>query len=166
MPKRVDFAVLGNGVRAAPSRIAGAGLGLFATKDFSKNEWITAYEGERIPRDDAKRLREANKDSHVATLEKGVWAIDGIKKPQEGKGGASFVNHSDDTSGRNCKLDVFYPTRDRLLGTLALRATKDIEEGDELLCSYGRDYWGTKGRATDDSDYLVYIEDSDDDDAT
>ena len=127
---------IGNGLRVGPSLIKLAGFGLFATREFIKNEYITHYEGEKISRQEALLRRLRGEDSHIKCLYLMGDCIDGIKGKAvvKGCGGASLANDARTQKENNTR----YETRN---GTIWLRATRDIAKGEELLVSYGRAYW-------------------------
>lgn len=79
---------LGNGLEIAPSLIPNAGRGVYATKHFKKNAWITEYSGEIITRDTAERRRFDNKHYYIRTVDFQTL-IDGIKDAHDG--GISFI---------------------------------------------------------------------------
>lgn len=131
---------VGNGLRVKKSFIPDAGFGLFATRDFLKNEYITHYEGDLISRQEALARRSRGEDSHIKCLHLMGDCIDGIKgnSAVKGCGGASLVNDARSQKGNNTRFE----TRN---GTIWLRATRDIAKGEELLASYGRTYWRIRG---------------------
>lgn len=78
-----------------------AGLGLFTTEEFKCNAIITEYCGTFISHEQAHRLREAGRDSHVRALASQHQHIDGLKQPVQGRGGASFANDARTSRGGN-----------------------------------------------------------------
>jgi len=71
---------------------ADAGLGLWTTRFYPKSALITEYCGPIVSFQEARRLREAQQDSHIRVLSSFHECIDGIKEQQPGLGGASFAN--------------------------------------------------------------------------
>ena len=73
-----------------------------------------------------------------------MYVIDGFRSPVEGYGLAQFANHSDDRARRNAKYEkirtVGTRTHDKTMG-IYLKATRDIEPGEEILVDYGQDYF-------------------------
>lgn len=127
---------VGNGVLVKLSRIDNGGYGLFSYRSFVKNEYITTLSGRIISREEALALRKKGKDSHIRSLFMMGDCIYGIRNPIDaiGKGSASFVN-----DGRN-----IYENNNRFENKnniIWLWANRDIEHGEELLTSYGRNYW-------------------------
>lgn len=107
-------------VQTKKSRI---GLGLFAKKDFSKNDFVIEYIGEKITEEEANRrggkyLFELNDQ----------WTIDG--KGRENL--ARYINHS-------CRPNC-YPELDKKEEHIYIRAKKKIKSGDELTYNYGQVY--------------------------
>jgi hypothetical protein len=83
---------------------AGAGLGLWTARPFTRNEHITKYSGKLIDYSKALALAAAGKSSHVIALAFGFLCIKGITTPKVGKGGASFANDARDSKGNNAKF--------------------------------------------------------------
>jgi len=65
--------------------------------------------------------------------------IDGLRCPQEGRGGASFAN--DGRGPRNNAKFVLQHDKSQGRDRVFLKATRDIYDGEEVLVSYGRTYW-------------------------
>lgn len=119
----------------APSKIVGAGNGLFALKKLEKNTRITWYEGEFIDRQTALSLSDT---SYLRSASYGV-IIDGFREPKIGAGAASFANHAPACDSNAKLVNLFCKTTHE--ETPVLLATKEIDEGEEILYNYGRDYW-------------------------
>lgn len=128
-------------VTVGPSRIAGAGLGVFALRDFARGELVTEYCGDVVGRREAL----ARPRSHMRTLLAHFLYIDGARRPPPrgsdawGGGVGSLAN-----DGRDLLNNTEYVHRtDRATARprIFLRATRAIEAGDEVLVSYGRAYW-------------------------
>lgn len=117
----------------APSRIHGAGRGLFASTAIAKNTRITWYEGERLDR--AAALRRA--DSSFLRSTDYYTIIDGTRNPEGAMGGASFANHS---AHGNVRLANVFDKRTHS-NVPVLIANRHIDAGEELLYNYGRHYW-------------------------
>lgn len=131
-----NVATLGNGLEIKISTVSGAGMGLFALTPFERNSYITYLHGERITRKEAIELRERGLDSHVRCIHYMGDCINGVtsKTIQHGDGCASICNDGRNSQVNNCYFD----TRNNVVW---LRASRDIEIGEELLCSYGMNYW-------------------------
>jgi len=126
-----------------------AGLGLFGTSNIKNRQLITEYDGTVIDKKTADYLRSIGHDTHIRGLTFGYLAIDGIKQPVNGRGGASFANDpksSDKCNAKFVKTEKVMlngaqreglPTIDRVF----LKATKDIVAGDEIYVNYGNTFW-------------------------
>lgn len=162
---------LGDGSLAIrTSGIPNAGLGLFALRNFAKHEPITAYVGLLISHADALELRAQQQDTHVRRHIAMRWAIDGCRLPESGVqicdpqtqmrglGVAAFANHCAagaaecnakfdfvDSATNKRKLQEFFDGKRSQLEPCErvtfLRATRPIEVGEEILVSYGKQYW-------------------------
>lgn len=136
------LATIGDGVELRCSGIPNAGLGLFATRAFRKNQWITVYEGNVVRRTEPH----GNVFTHWYTLLWGDQILDGLRSDMcpeyldpndyfQGLGGGSFSNSSaDDPKAKNA-------TDGRIAGAgsvdlVVLRATRDIAVGEEILWDY------------------------------
>jgi hypothetical protein len=121
-----------DGLRVTKSKVAGAGNGLFAARDFAVGEHLADYTGdELIIRQDGDGgpyclalTRNRAIDAAPTNTGYGRWAND-----PRGSG-----------HGPNAEF-VVNPAR----GTGRLRATRRIRRGDEIFVSYGAQYWATFG---------------------
>jgi hypothetical protein len=143
--KRKGAATIGDGVEVRVSRIPNAGNGLFATREFQKNELITEYVGNIIWKDDVESMlknRKPGEDptSHVRVLVKGFQYVNGNRVPKEGEGGGSFANDPHPSQVTNAKFIVQEDAK-IARGRIWLKAIKPIVPGDEIVVSYGEDYW-------------------------
>ena len=59
------MSTIGNGVIVKTSNIQNAGLGLFADRDFEKNEPITFYDGKIIDQGEALELKKEGRATHI-----------------------------------------------------------------------------------------------------
>lgn len=141
-------ASIGYGVRVKPSTIPDAGLGLFASKNFKKNEMITEFDGNIIDKETAKKVQRTRPSAtfHFVGLTLGFSVIDGVKIAIPGRGGASFANDSmnnppyNATFFRTKKVMPDLPdqrTGDLELTRLFLKALRDIAKGEEIFVDYG-----------------------------
>lgn len=101
-----------------------AGLGLFATKAYVKDELIIEYTGETITEDEAnqrggKYLFQLNKD----------YVIDGRGR----KNISRYINHS-------CRPNA-YPELNEDETQIHIYAKKIIQPGDEITYNYGKMYF-------------------------
>ena len=129
---------IGDGLEVKESEIPGAGNGLFATTDFLSNDVVTIYEGEWISGKEAN----SRPATHSRSIYRGL-VIDGLKVPEHGRGGGSFINDPRNAELYNAKLvSVHIPefSHGRLLkdkGVYVL-ATRWIRPGDEIYVNYGK----------------------------
>jgi SET domain-containing protein len=101
-----------------------AGLGLFATADFKKGDFIIEYTGEKITEAEANRrggkyLFELNDD----------WTIDGKSRENT----ARYLNHA---CKPNCE-----PELDENEEHIYIYAKRNIKAGEELTYNYGKMYF-------------------------
>lgn len=157
------MATLGNGLETRESTIPGAGLGLFATRDFADGEVITSYYGQIISYKEAR----TRPHSHIRSLYTMRTAIDGrfmrdgtpITDPAtqlQGLGAASLCN--DTRTGNDNALFVVMHSAENLQkfesfqkngnwkldpeqSDVFIFADGPISEGQEIFVSYGKDYW-------------------------
>ncbi len=152
LPIVVRLATIGDGVEVKESTIPHTGNGLFATRAFQKDEYITEYAGRRRDAKDAKHMP----GSHIRSLVSQVYAIDGaydeegntIDNPQrtrQGKGGGAFANDAmgPRNNARYTHLDgpLFRGAETPNERIVLLQATRNIAAGEEIFVAYGIDYW-------------------------
>ena len=137
---RKGVACVGNGVEVKQSLIPDAGKGLFATVAFDKNDYITEYDGFYMSKDEARSLS-PRKTTHFRTADSDT-VIDGFKDPMRavGHGGASFANDGKRPGSNNSKFKRVWDSK-FVVYRVFLVATERIEPGDEILVSYGNNYW-------------------------
>ena len=111
-----------------PLRIgrASAGLGLFATKEFRKGEFIVAYRGQRVTDAESER-REARGARYMFEINS-RWAIDGSSR----RNLARYVNHS-------CRPNAEAVARK--IHPICYVARRRIKLGEEITVDYGKDYF-------------------------
>lgn len=102
----------------------GAGLGLFATADIKKGDFIIEYTGEKISSDEA----DERGGKYLFTLNK-KWVIDG-----KGRGNlARYINHS---CRPNAEAEI-----DEDDWKINIYARRNIRAGEEIAYYYGKAYW-------------------------
>jgi SET domain-containing protein len=123
------------GLVIRPSRIVGADSGLYADKDFKRNQKITEYTG------DEKSLDDYNADDSGYGFEYRAGRIIDARSTQSALG--RYINdcrtvnrERKECKGNNTKWSV-----SRRGGNVSIKAKKNIKKGDELYISYGRGYW-------------------------
>jgi hypothetical protein len=132
--------VLGNGIELRESRISGAGRGLYTTRDFKLNEIITFYVGHLFSEKERIHMQQAGLGTHCKPLQLKHTYLDGVKIAFKGMGAAQLVNHGSKTTV-NCDwiyLDVHPGSGSKVI---ALRATRDVVQGEELYVNYGTKFW-------------------------
>jgi hypothetical protein len=134
------------GLKVGKSKIQNAGSGVFATKDFAKDELIVDFSYQEIS--DAQLRKRYDYKNVQGQNVQGV-APYGLNLKLGGKSGdaactrniASFVNDGYNPNPRLAKsanVEFFLYMRPR---ELWLRATQNIKKGDELYVNYGKEYW-------------------------
>ncbi len=146
------------GIHVAPSRIEGAGNGLFATRDFAAGEIVTFYDGP-IARYEPPALLSHAIHSHARVLVPYRFMIIGNAPSAElghwGRGGGALINDSRDNATTN--VEFFHidsvanterfeqysdpTTLDPFGRTVIVRARRAIQAGEEFYVSYGIGYW-------------------------
>ena len=126
-------ATVGDGLVVRPSSIAGAGNGLFADRDFARNDIITKYDGPiaMVPR----TLPPKDEMSHWASLIPSHWGVQGLRYPVEGRGGGSFINHV--ASRPNAEFVKNNEAGHPFYG-IYIKARRAIKKGEEIYLTYGR----------------------------
>lgn len=129
---------------------AEVGRGLFADAAFAKGDYITQFTGEMITRSKADRRpckRFMVSFGHALVIDTCRNFEDVAKRASRGSsayGYAQYANHQPDPSLLNAKVDtlVIGPRRTQRTypNTVWLRATRDINPGDQILYSYGKSF--------------------------
>jgi hypothetical protein len=101
---------------------ARTGLGLFATTQIKKGEFVAEYWGKRIPSSQADTMN----TKYLFDLNS-RWTIDGADR----RNLARYINHA---CRPNTKAHI-------MRGTIKIYATKTIRPGDEITYHYGRGYF-------------------------
>jgi hypothetical protein len=125
-------------VEVRRSLLAGAGWGLFAIKRFKENDSLATYEGNVITDLTSKDYLSSNRD-YVN------WAVKNAKTKER-----IYIDaiHESSCFGRYAND----PIDDHLVNAkilwngkrMILKATMDIDPGDEIYLSYSDDYWGIR----------------------
>lgn len=113
-------------MKVAPSRIPGAGLGLFAIKHFAEGDTIDYYIG-------TVYAMESDHQGDYTFDVRGQYIVDAIATQSCL---SRYINHS--SLEPNCVFKVYgrgeYPH-------IVVQATRDIMPGEELLIDYGPSYF-------------------------
>ena len=119
-------------MRIKPSEIAGAGLGLYTTKPFRRNEKIVNYTGESLSR--------AQIDMRYGDTTGQYVLCDGIRPTSRcvdgRKTNSGAGRYANDARGSNKRNNAKFLQRG-----FGIKASRNIRAGREVLVSYGRDYW-------------------------
>ena len=102
------------------------GLGLFATEPIAKGMAIVEYKGRRLSTPEAHRREQQAGHKYMFELNR-RWSIDGSSR----RNLARYVNHA-------CRPNAEF---ELVKGKLMLLACKSLEQGDEITCDYGEDYF-------------------------
>lgn len=105
-------------------RKSSAGLGLFATKEFKRGDFIIEYTGELISDDEA----DVRGGKYLFVLNKRL-VIDGKKRENISR----YINHA-------CKPNAEAET-DEDEKKIRIFARRKILPGDEITYDYGKEYW-------------------------
>ena len=112
------------------SSIPNSGKGLFAKRDYKKNEVIGQYTGERLT---AKQLQDRYGYSTAPyALQVGSMIIDAACS----RGIMSLANAKKQKANTNAKL-----VNKSTSAGVNVRATRKIKKGKEIFLHYGNDYW-------------------------
>jgi hypothetical protein len=120
-----------NGVVVKPSRIKGAGLGLFTTRRFEKGDAIATYQGCRHATSSALRLQDKSYLMRLGPQEY-VDAKDNLLCR------ARYINDCRNKFGHNAVF-VKHPH----LGLAEVVAARVVDAGYEVYADYGPWYWAT-----------------------
>jgi uncharacterized protein len=101
------------------------GLGLFATDEIKKRQFIVNYIGRMLTTEQAEKL-EARSSKYLYEINS-RWTIDGSSRRNVGR----YANHS-------CRPNAESDTRNH---RVFLRAIKRIKPGEEITYDYGEDYF-------------------------
>jgi uncharacterized protein len=127
---------LDDGLYVDDSTIPGAGLGLFAKKDFEKDQIICEFGGELI---DELEVNKRNKDK------RGDYFVDmGDDLTLDSYESDCMAKYANDARGprkvpglRNNSEIVVYSDD----YSVCIVATRPIKAGEEILVEYGKSYW-------------------------
>lgn len=143
-------------VSVGESTIPNAGLGVFLTQSQQKGALVAEYGGRVVGRSECEQLVQRGEDTHLRSVGLGYDALDGreigdytlreyyIKHDLLG----SYVNDCWNT-GRSANAEYWtydrvgyeHPTGEVATGRVFVRLLCDLEAGEEILVSYGDQYW-------------------------
>jgi hypothetical protein len=120
-----------------PSRIPGAGMGLFTAIPIHPGEVVAVFEGETLSAAEAKRRADRGENAYFVTLLDGS-TLDSMHTE-------CFAKYANDVEGPGNSL-----LRNNAVITLddedrpCIMATRRIKSGGEILVGYGKAYWGNR----------------------
>jgi hypothetical protein len=128
-----------HGLRVKPSTIAGAGHGLYTTRDIKNNSKIASYTGDILTKEQLQQRYPGNTLGAYTLMQHGNKYVD-ARSTQTAVG--RYANACDKPGSRvRCNA--------KLTKAATLKSVKKIKAGDEVFVPYGRDYWksaGVKGK--------------------
>jgi len=110
------------------STIPNAGKGLFASKEFKKGEEIGQYTGDKLTRNQADAIPDAQGAYILCHIDECVDARRTNSTP---------LRYMNDPRGTGKRSNARFVASNRF----AVRTTKKVKKGEELLVEYGRRYW-------------------------
>ena len=120
------------GARIKASQLPGAGKGLYAARDFHRDEVVARYTGDLVPTASPDNF---GSSAYVLELSEAV-SIDAARtNAAEGR----MINDARG-SGRRSNSRFSCNQRNK---TAVVRATRAIKKGEEIFVAYGREYWPT-----------------------
>ena len=121
------------GLRVKPSGIQGAGMGLFTTKPFKKNEKIANYTGEQMSRTQINQRYPGNTVGEYVLCDgnrSNSRCVDGRKT------NSSVARFANDAKGTTQRNNARFLQRG-----FGIKAGRNIPANREVLVPYGRTYW-------------------------
>jgi len=116
------------------SQIEGAGKGLFTAIKIFKDEIISVFKGEILTSFEIKKRMQNNTDSYFINM------VDGsIMDSMHVKCFAKYANDAEGTSRSVFKNNSKISLDEN--DNVCIVATKNIKAGEEIFCSYGKQYW-------------------------
>jgi uncharacterized protein len=119
-------------LKVKKSQLAGAGLGLFTRVDIPKGEQIAEYKGKLQRWRDVKHQDGVN--GYLLRVNR-THAINALPSRTPGR-------YANDASGIARERDLRNNAEYIVYGTQCfIEAKRDIKKGEEILVSYGKEYW-------------------------
>lgn len=117
-----------------PSQIPNAGKGLFTAISIFKSEVISLFDGDILTQEEITKRVAGHNDQYFINL------LDGTI--MDSKHTYCFAKYANDATGLSKSpyknnAEITLDDDDNI----CLRAIRDIEEGEEIFCSYGKAYW-------------------------
>ncbi|EPR72906.1 hypothetical protein ADIWIN_1994 [Winogradskyella psychrotolerans RS-3] len=121
-----------------PSQIKQAGQGLFTAVDIYEDEIISLFKGEIIDNKEAAIRAEQNQDRYFINLLDGT-----IMDSMHTDCYAKYANDAEGLSQSDFKNNAAITLDED--NNVCIKATKNIDYGEEVFCSYGKSYWKKHG---------------------
>jgi len=118
-----------------PSQIKNAGNGLFTAMEIFEGEIISLFKGEIINNEEAKLRAEQNNDRYFINLLDDT-ILDSMHTD-------CYAKYANDAEGL-CTSSKFKNNTTITLDedyNVCIKASRNIEPGEELFCGYGESYW-------------------------
>jgi len=116
------------------SQIPNAGDGLFTALDIYKNEIISVFKGKILTNAEAAMKAKNGTDRYFINMLDGT-----IMDSMHVKCFAKYANDAENYLKTGFKNNATITLDDR--NNVCLLATRNIKEGEEIFCSYGKKYW-------------------------
>ena len=121
--------------------IPNAGGGLFASGgSYKKGDLITLYEGSVVSIESLGDTSYAVYYPMFVADGDGDLVIEGCRDARDGVMGGSFANHKTKTHKQNAIMCYKWVDRSNRLRVIALRASRTINDGEEIVTDYGSTY--------------------------
>lgn len=116
------------------SGIVGAGMGLFSSISIFENEIISLFKGEILTNAEATKRAKNKQDGYFINMLDGT-----IMDSKHVKCFAKYANDAEGFGKRTLKNNAKITLNESR--KVCLVAIKSIKIGDEICCSYGKQYW-------------------------
>lgn len=120
------------------SQLQNAGKGLFTAIDIYKHEIISIFKGEIITEKEAKNRVEKGNDKYFINMIDGTL-MDSMNIDCFAKYANDAEAFENSTLKNNAKISLDDDNN------VCIIATKNIKNGNEIFCSYGKRYWKKHG---------------------
>ena len=121
------------------SQLKDAGKGLFTAIQIYKGETIARYKGRELSEAQIEKSIALNHDQYFMKLPNG-----GIFDTKQSKGFAKYANDAEAMGGSAFKNNAQIGMDES--ENICLIAKKNIRAGEEIFCSYGKNYWKKHGQ--------------------
>jgi len=116
------------------SQIKDAGKGLFTAIEIFEHEIISIFKGEIINNEEAKKRAQQNEDLYFINL------LDGnIMDSMHTDCYAKYANDAKGLTHSSFKNNAIITLDED--DNVCIKASKNINPGEEIFCSYGKPYW-------------------------